>query len=121
MNLGRCPKKNGSCPYRHTFSSEDNSLPSFPSSGHIKFEIINVLSAKQYCIKILQHLPPNSKKWKSMENAIKLNEECHRLMATYYKQPENVQIHHPCKINDLCCIFLDSTWNRCRVLKVQSM
>ncbi|CAO1420896.1 unnamed protein product [Diamesa tonsa] len=118
LNLGRCPKKNGSCSYRHTFSIEDQSTPTFPSSGHIKFEIINVLSAKQYCIKILQHLPPNAKKWKSMKSAIELNEECLSLMETHYQKSKNVQIHHPCLINDVCCVFFDYKWNRGRVLKV---
>lgn len=56
-----------------------------------------------------------------MKSAIKLNKECLNLIASYYQQSENVQIHHPCLINDLCCTFLDSTWNRCRVLKVDPM
>lgn len=117
MNFGRCLKKNGSCTYRHTFTNEDNTF-ALPSSGVIKFEIINILSAKHYCIKILQHLPSNSKNWKSMENANKLNRECQKSMTTYYQQSENLRIHHPCLINDLCAIFLDCSWNRCRVLKI---
>ncbi|CAO1430695.1 unnamed protein product [Diamesa serratosioi] len=119
MNLGRCPMKNGSCPYRHTLTSDDKSSTSLPSSGLVKFEIVNILSAKQYCIKILHHLPSNSENWESWENANKMNQECQNLLANYYQQSENVQIHHPCLINDLCSIFVDNTWKRCRVLKIK--
>lgn len=117
--LGRCNTINA-CPMRHTLIAADRSRSMIPRSGHIKFDLQHCHSPAHYSVHIVEHLPLGGKKWlpsKLSENFLQFS----LAFASHYSDPNNVRVHDPVKVGDVCVVAdedsvtMNSVYHRCIV------
>ena len=115
--FGSCPKFNN-CKKRHAFIEEDKPV-NIPCDGLVKFDVVGILNAAHYSIKIREYLPLGEKKWIVCEEKYQKIKEKLILMQKVMQDTATCQV--PVRIGDLCAVFYPKLvkWCRCKVLDKQ--
>lgn len=116
LEFGECDESR--CDYRHELTRFDvvKRSDNIPSTGEIRLHVLKVFSPTYYAVRLLRHKPPDNVTWQEIRRSsealtfsIQLNK--------HYSDYENLSLHWPPHINDICIYQYADNYRRARILE----
>ncbi|XP_017045566.1 putative ATP-dependent RNA helicase BoYb [Drosophila ficusphila] len=112
LTLGKCYKP--VCTDRHHLSNADRCPDYMPASGDVKLQLVRVYSPTHFCVRLLEHMPPNGT-WQLLPNPAV------QQMRLQLMQEQEPRRYWPPVVGDICMYHGKFTKERVRVLKVAAI
>ncbi|XP_073832020.1 uncharacterized protein [Musca autumnalis] len=121
LEFGECDDTR--CDKRHEltrFDVIDDKDDIIPSDGEMRIHILKVFSPTHYAARLLLHKAPNSTKWNEIRRSTE-NLTFSMQMDQHYRNEENLSLHWPPRINDLCMYKYGDNFRRASILEAPDL
>lgn len=110
------------CPNRHILIDKDkNLIGNLPRNGLVKLELLEVLSANCYSMRVLEYRPNASFKWKLRKCSTEAWLDFHERLNSYHSS-QNGFLHfvNSVEIGNLYAVLFENEIFRCRIISKNS-
>ncbi|XP_058976199.1 putative ATP-dependent RNA helicase TDRD12 [Musca domestica] len=120
LEFGECDDTR--CDKRHELTRFDvvDESENIPTEGEMRIHILKVFSPTHYAARLLLHKPPNSTKWREIRRSGE-NLTFSVQMDQHYRNEENLALHWPPRINDLCMYKYGDNFRRALILEAPDL
>ncbi|XP_075157458.1 uncharacterized protein LOC142230710 [Haematobia irritans] len=120
LEFGECDESR--CDKRHELTRFDmiGENDDIPCSGEMRILILKVFSPTHYAARLLQHKPENSTKWHEVRSSSK-NLNFTIQLDLHYRNQDNLFLHWPPHVNDLCMYKHADNFRRALILEAPSL
>ncbi|XP_052873449.1 uncharacterized protein LOC128278761 [Anopheles cruzii] len=118
LQFGRC-RTTRECSNRHTFTIDDLAGKELPAVGSmVKLKIVNIFSPAHYSARLEAQRNPTEDDWRVVNdsNVFRGHEIA---MQLYYANEDRHETHGAVVIHDLCAVFYDHNYWRCKICSFQ--
>lgn len=115
LEFGECDETR--CDNRHQLTRFDviSKTDDIPCMGEIRIHILKVNSPTHYAARLLYHKPPNTSKWLELRHSSE-NLKFTMQIDRHYSNENNLFLHWPPHLNDLCIYKYADNFRRARIL-----
>ncbi|XP_061388957.1 uncharacterized protein LOC133324087 [Musca vetustissima] len=120
LEFGECDDTR--CDKRHELTRFDiiDDRDDIPSDGELRIHILKVFSPTHYAARLLLHKAPNSTQWQEIRRSGE-NLTYSVQMDQHYRNEDNLSLHWPPYINDLCMYKYGDNFRRARILEAPDL